>query len=170
MSNIKNLVNNALFSSTAETDCPFLSAPFSEPEISSGIKGLKKGKRDASNNDIIKATSDIITPFLVALFNNIHCNEFFPTVWRLAGIIIPLFKTGVCDDPNNYRGITINSCLSKLFTLLMNDRLNKFCEAKSIIHFNQKTTTENFILDILSIDWESSINNNDSNKSFNNFL
>ena len=87
-----------------ETDCPFLSAPFSESKISSGIKDLKKGKasaRDAINNDIIKATSDIITPFLVALFNNIHCSEFFPTVW----LAIPLFKTGVCDDPNNYRAI-----------------------------------------------------------------
>ena len=30
--------------------------------------------------------------------------------------------------------------------------------------------TENFLLDILSIDWEATIDTNDANKSFNNFL
>ena len=34
----------------------------------------------------------------------------------LLGLIVPIRKGGELDDPNNYRGITLNSCLSKLFT------------------------------------------------------
>ena len=94
-------------------------------------------------NDIIKATADIITPLLVALFNKILVHEFSPEDWSL-GIIIPLFKSGEASDPNCYRGITINSCLSKLFMLLMNTRLQKICDDRRIIHFNQIGFTKDF--------------------------
>ena len=53
------------------------------------------------------------------------------------GIIIPIHKSGERDDPNNYRGITLNSCISKLFTLLMNNRLTSFCVEKGLISYNQ---------------------------------
>ena len=62
--------------------------------------------------------------------------ECFPTLWSM-GIIIPIFKSGEYDDPNNYRGICINSCLSKLFTMLLNDRLVIFCDINNLIHYNQ---------------------------------
>ena len=47
-------------------------------------------------------------------------------IWA-EGIIVPIFKNGVKDDPVNYRGLTIgrNSC--KLFTTILNTRLDKFC-------------------------------------------
>ena len=48
---IKYLVSDALYSPSG-IQMPFLGAQF-----------------NAINNDIIKATSDIITPFLIALFN-----------------------------------------------------------------------------------------------------
>ena len=37
------------------------------------------------------------------------------------------------NDPNNYRGITITSCLGKLFTTLINSRLGKFVEDMELI-------------------------------------
>ena len=36
-------------------------------------------------------------------------------------------------DPNNYRGISVSSCLGKLFTLIMNERLIKFLDDKIIL-------------------------------------
>ena len=48
------------------------------------------------------------------------------------------------DDPNNYRGITINSCLPKLFILLLNDRMKKLCESKAMIHGNQISFRKGF--------------------------
>ena len=107
--------------------------------MAKGIKALLDGKAvaaDRISNEILKATSDIITPFLVALFNKILELELFPEDWSL-GLILPLFKSGDTMDVNCYRGITINSCLSKLFMLLMNNRLQSVCDKHNIIHYNQ---------------------------------
>ena len=41
------------------------------------------------------------------------------------------------DDPNNYRGITLLSCVGKLFTGILNVRLNVFCEVFNILSENQ---------------------------------
>ena len=40
-------------------------------------------------------------------------------------------------DPSNYRGISVCSCLGKLFTLVYNERLLKFLEEKNILSYNQ---------------------------------
>ena len=40
-------------------------------------------------------------------------------------------------DPNNYRRITVYSCLGKFFTLIINDRLTKYLDEHKIIHNNQ---------------------------------
>ena len=100
---------------------------------------MKTGKAVASDlisNDMLKATAKVIAPTLVLLFNRILKNEYPPEIWGL-GIIMPLFKAGDSSDVNNYRGITINSCLSKLFMLLLNDRLQTFCDKENIILYNQ---------------------------------
>ena len=116
-----------------------VTAPFEEKAILDGIQRLKVGKAVASDlisNDILKATAKIIAPTLVLLFNRILKNEYPPEIWGL-GIIVPLYKAGDSSDVNNYRGITINSCLSKLFMLLLNDRLQTFCDKENIILYNQ---------------------------------
>ena len=90
-----------------------------------GIKDLKAGKasaHDIVSNDLIKATSEFISPLLCDLFNKILLHEYVPEYWGIS-LIIPLYKSGKQFDPNNYRGIAINSCISKLFTLLLNRRL-----------------------------------------------
>ena len=98
---------------------------------------MGKNENVSGINEIIKVTADIFTPLLILLFNHILRNETFPAAWHI-GLIVPLFKSDEGDDPNNYRGITINyrvmtinyrgittySCLSKLFMLLLNDRMN----------------------------------------------
>ena len=115
-------------------------------EIATGIKALKPGKAvatDLISNDIIKGLSDIVNPFLTALFNKILIHETFPEEWSL-GIIIPLFKSGDTTDANCYRGITINSCVSKLFMLLINNRLQEYCDRRGIIHYSQIGFRKNF--------------------------
>ena len=119
--------------------CEVLDREFTLSEIEDGIKRLKPGKAsalDVVSNDLLKATSSYIAPIILNIFNYILLSENFPDMWSL-GIIVPLFKSGEQGDPNNYRGISINSCISKLFTLLMNDRLTIFTEQNNIIHFNQ---------------------------------
>ena len=46
----------------------------------------------------------------------------------------PLFiKTGDKSSPDNYKGITILSCFWKLFTAVLNSRLNKYLESMNVL-------------------------------------
>ena len=49
------------------------------------------------------------------------------------GLIVPLFKKGDRYDTNNYWGITILSCLGKLFTSVINNRLTCFVDKLGIV-------------------------------------
>jgi len=58
------------------------------------------------------------------LFNEILTTSNIPKKW-LEGIIVPIYKNkGDPRDADNYRGITLVSCLAKLFTRLLNNRLD----------------------------------------------
>ena len=120
--------------------CPILDKDFSLNEVLAGIKSLKKGKAsalDAISNDMLhcigKSSAVLV---LVEIFNKLLKFQLFPSQWA-TGIIVPLHKSGEVEDPNNYRGITLNSYISKLFTLLLNNRLTTWCEEKQLIHYNQ---------------------------------
>jgi hypothetical protein len=66
------------------------------------------------------------------LFNGILTSEFFPNSWS-TGVLIPVFKKGDQRDPNNYRGISLASCLAKLFTNIINNRLIEWSKAYDTI-------------------------------------
>ena len=57
-------------------------------------------------------------------------------IWA-KGIIVPIFKNGIQDDPANYRGLTIGSNICKLFTKILNIRLDKFCIKRQLIRNEQ---------------------------------
>ena len=85
---------------------------------------------------MIKSAKYIILPSLTKLFNLMLTHEYFPAKWSLA-LMVPIFKSGNLESPDNYRGISLNTCLSKLFTMLLNDRLVKLLETRGTIKFNQ---------------------------------
>ena len=74
---------------------------------------------------MIKTSSEFIKFSLEKLFNLILKSGVFPTSWS-NGIITALHKSGNKDDPSNYRGICISSCLGKLFCSILNTRLLKY--------------------------------------------
>ena len=59
-----------------------------------------------------------------------------PEVWGI-GIIKPVFKKGDANCTDNYRAITLVSCLGKLFTSLLNTRLTKFVEDNQLLSESQ---------------------------------
>ena len=73
----------------------------------------------------------------VDLFNQILNSGQIPESWTI-GMIVPIYKNkGVKSDFDNYRGITILSCLGKLFTSVINARLNMYANEVNLISENQ---------------------------------
>ena len=91
---------------------------------------------DSISNEMSKLADPIILPFLTILFNEIIETKEYPDVWSIA-IVTPALKSGEVNNPNNYRGITITSCLSKLFNLLLTTTLTKYVNDKGLINYNQ---------------------------------
>ena len=118
------------------TDNDIINEKITENEIMQAISQLKLNKSagvDRIINEYIKSTSTLLIPVYVKLFNTIFDNGVFPEEWH-TGIIIPIFKNkGSRLNPENYRPITLLCCCSKLFTTLLNNRLNKFIEENNII-------------------------------------
>ena len=74
-------------------------------------------------NEYIKLSVPLMLPVFKNLFNIILDTGHVPNDWTI-GIIKPLFKNeGHASSPENYRGITLLSCLGKMFTAVINKRL-----------------------------------------------
>ena len=102
-----------------------LDSPITQLEIVNSIKRLKKGKAhsiDLIVNEMLIEFKDILLPSLVDMFNKILSSGYFPSSWSSA-VIVPVFKKGDRSEPNNYRDISLISCLCKLFTSILNERL-----------------------------------------------
>ena len=77
-------------------------------------------------------------------FNVILDTGVIPDSWS-NGVILPLFKNkGSRYSVDNYRGITILSCLGKLFTSKLNTRLTQFVEAINLIGIEQAGFRKSF--------------------------
>ena len=124
----------------AGLDTSELNAQLTEAEIVRNIKKLKNKKSagiDYLLNEHIKCTATLLMPLYLVLFNKILNTGEIPEEW-LTGLIIPIFKKkGSKEDCNNYRGITLLSCLGKLFTSILNNRLYAFCEENKILGESQ---------------------------------
>ena len=92
---------------------------------------------DQIMNEYIKNSSVKMLPLYTNLFNLIMDIGYIPKTWG-EGMIIPIYKgQGNPSTPINYRPITLLSCISKLFTSILNNRLNTFLEENRILLENQ---------------------------------
>lgn len=80
---------------------------------------------DSISNECIKSSRILIAPLLCQLFNKILETGIYPDAWCDA-LIVPIYKNGNHDDPENYRGIALLSCISKIFTKILNNKLTKW--------------------------------------------
>ena len=102
---------------------------FSAAEIKKHITSHKNNKSpgvDNILNEFIKYGPEELIPVLEKLFNIVLDTGIIPTNWTI-GVIKPLYKNkGDINDVNNYRGITLLSCIGKLFTSILNSRLYSY--------------------------------------------
>ena len=73
----------------------------------------------------------------VNFLNMIMDTGHIPEQW-LEGRIKPIYKNKRDTlDPNNYRPITLLSCLGNLFTAVLNERLTQCLEDNDLLNPNQ---------------------------------
>ena len=116
-------------------------------EIEKATRSLNNNKAsgiDKILNEHIKYTFPIMKNVYFKLFNLIFNTGIVPASWTI-GIINPIYKNkGDPSKPENYRPITLLSCLGKLFTCVINNRLTKFIESNDIIHNSQAGFRQGF--------------------------
>ena len=128
--NIENFIseNKDLFESE-------LGIPFTKTEFLAAIKDLKNNKStslDLISNEILKCCGNIFPENFLCLFNKILTFGYYPNLWK-TDILNPIHKSNEKNDPNNFRGISLASCFGKLYTKILRNRLEDFCNKNNII-------------------------------------
>jgi len=126
--------NNRFLDSELQVMFAELDAEISQEEILKSIKSLKLNKSggpDIYVNEFFIHGSSYLLPYLTKLFNVCLNSGYFPEKWS-EGFVVPIHKSGDTNDPSNYRGITLLSTLGKLFTSILNNRLDEWAESNFV--------------------------------------
>ena len=124
-----------------------LNSEITEEEVLKCLTKLKLNKACSSDlilNEFLKFSKTKMLTAFTKLFNLIFSSGLIPDEWS-QGIISPIYKNkGDKANPDNYRGITILSCFGKLFTAVLNNRLNNYLENMSLLCEEQAGFRKNY--------------------------
>ena len=87
-------------------------------------------------NEMLKFGLNILVPAITKLFNLVLKSGNFPSAWN-TNFQVPLFKKGDPLSCDNYRGISITSCLGKVFTSLLAERVQNFLSTNNMLSIYQ---------------------------------
>lgn len=140
-----------------DSNC-LLNADMTQEEITIAISKLKNKKAvgiDLIPNEVIKCTGIQIA--LHTLFQRCFVLGIVPSIWQKS-IIKPIPKGSAKDPyvPLNYRGISLISCISKVYSSVLNKRIVKFCNSLGIFPdeqngFRSGRSCEDHIFSVTSI-------------------
>ena len=114
----------------ADTDLDICTDPSSLEEVTAAIKAMKSGKApgaDGVTAEMLKADVNVTAPILTEIFKQIWEEGQIPEAWK-TGLIFKLPKKGDLGDCNNWRGITLLSLTSKVFSRIVLSRLTAVLE------------------------------------------
>jgi hypothetical protein len=117
----------------------FTCASVTQDEIKLIINNLKSSNATdihGMSNSFIKFHRNSLACNLAKLINDCMYKGIFPDILKL-GVVTPVFKTGDKTRCNNYRPITINPILGKIFEYAIYRRLQSHLDNNNIINKNQ---------------------------------
>ena len=125
------------FEETGENVVGALDYPIDLEELKKATKILKSGKGtgiDIIRNEMLVPLVDLHPQLVLRAFNGI-LEEHSTTLCKdwLHSLVLAIHKKGAKEDPDNYRGIFLMSCLGQLFLTIINNRLTEFCLTKGLI-------------------------------------
>ena len=136
-------------------ECPYFSeldVSITDTEILKAVGSLKRNKAvgiDGISGEMLMCSTPVFIKVYRKLFNAMLNMKYYPHTWK-KGIIVNLYKAGDPFCTDNYRGLTINSCLSKVFNTILNVRLDIFLQKHGVIDkaqigFKKKARTSDHI-------------------------
>ena len=139
----KKMVNSIILS---DTNCNEISRLLSQ------LNSKTSSAYDLVSNKTLKATKEVICPYLEVLFNKCLNEGVFPAAFKTAEVI-PLYKGGDKMDLNNFRPISLLPAIGKLFEKLLAIRVIKFFNKHELFTseqfgFRAKFATDFAIADI----------------------
>ena len=176
--NIKNELSHLKYKELHDVsaDSQTYNQAFSSEELHKVRNKLKNGKSvgpDMLPNEVLKhdGIHDLLLPFI----NKCFMENIIPSSWRKA-IIVPIPKSATKDPyvPLNYRGISLLSCMYKLFTSLINLRVMGHCESNNLLvdeqnGFREKRSCQDHIYTLSTIIKNRKINKMDTYCAFVDF-
>ena len=124
-----------------------LNREITSEEVLRVIKSLKNNKtwgNDLILNEFLKNSTEKMLDIFSKIFNMVFKSGMIPSVWS-EGVICTIYKNkGDPGNPDNYRGITILSCFGKLFTAILNKRLNNYSEGMNLLCEEQAGFRKNY--------------------------
>ena len=124
--NLLNVINeNNLPNLNIPPDLPIRTDAFDMYELTKVIRTLKNAKApgiDGIRNELIKYGGKEIKQEVLDICNEIFRTKIAP--WQMTtNKIIPIYKKGDAQDPNNYRGISLLSTITKIYNKLLLNRI-----------------------------------------------
>ena len=113
----------------------FLDKQISLQEVMSVIQSLKGGKaagHDDLVNEALKNAPTIFHTHLTTLFNRVMDQSQVPKAWN-RGRVVLVHKKGDTSDVNNYRPITVLTCMNGTYSKVINARLTEVVERHKIL-------------------------------------
>lgn len=123
-----------------------LNAAITKDEVRKAVMNLNSGKAGGTDGivpEMLKCGGDAVIEFLTKLFNKIFDSGIYPNEWAKA-IVVPIFKKGDANQPDNYRGISLINTACKCYTSILNKRLYSWLEESEIILENQAGFRRNY--------------------------
>ena len=99
-------------------------------EVEAAIRALKKKKSPGEDNisaEMMQAGQECSTEMMHVLCEKIFVDKQSPEEWSKA-IIVPIYKSKDKQECGNYRGISLLSIPSKVYTKILQQRIRKYVE------------------------------------------
>ena len=91
---------------------------------------------DGVSYKLITQNFDTLGPFLTNWFNGILTTGVYPQQWKTV-LIKPCYKKGDPLDPGNYRPISLQSCIAKLFSKIIDKRMRAWLKCHHPLRHEQ---------------------------------
>ena len=106
--------------------------PIDSESVRKSLSGVMTGRAvgvDDIPNEVLKWIE--MENCLAPLYELCRKWKMTPRQWK-EGIVVPIYKKGDRLSPSNYRGITLLSCVGKLYSRILDSRLRNYVEKQLV--------------------------------------